>query len=120
MADAASGNVARRARCAAPVVTLALTLALALTVPASCIALVDESVDLGATCQFAGRDTTACGQCIARTCQSRVNTCCRSASCSPHLADLDTCGATGRCGALASDDTSSTDAISILVSCVRG
>ncbi len=42
---------------------------------------VGVSSDYSTTCGFAGRDTTACGKCIAKSCQKPVDACCADATC---------------------------------------
>ena len=69
-----------------------------------CILLVDSSPTgdvFATTCGFAHSDT-ACGQCIASSCQSAIDACCKDATCQQHLGALDTC-AGGDCTALEND-----------------
>lgn len=58
----------------APAALRAAALALA-TVAIACVSL-GCPPDNGARCRFDGDDTTACGKCIAASCQSQVNKCC--------------------------------------------
>lgn len=56
---------------------------------AGCILLVSPR-DYGEHCKFGG-EATACGQCIAQSCQAVVDTCCRNDSCTPGLNLVEHC-----------------------------
>jgi hypothetical protein len=50
--------------------------------PTACILVVkDDATKLSDRCHFVGDDTTACGICIAHSCQTQVDACCSSKSC---------------------------------------
>jgi hypothetical protein len=60
----------------------ALAVALFFAPATACILVVKDDPDkLDKRCHFAGDDTTACGVCIAASCQDKVDACCGSKSC---------------------------------------
>lgn len=64
--------------------------------------------DYGKKCRFTGDDETACGRCIARSCQPYVDQCCASTyGCEPELAALDACASGQGCSALAAKSSES-------------
>jgi hypothetical protein len=53
---------------------------------------------LGPTCRFDGDQSTACGKCIAASCQSKIDDCCNEDMCVNYdLPRLDACAAKGSC-----------------------
>ena len=64
-----------------------------------CIFFVDTT-DLGLACRFDGDDSTACGKCVASSCQAAVNACCAADACKGSLGDLDRCGRGAGCATL--------------------
>ncbi|WP_394830286.1 hypothetical protein LVJ94_27635 [Pendulispora rubella] len=53
-----------------------------------------DGSELGPTCHFEGESST-CGKCIARSCQTAVNGCCGDSSCKNSLSTLDGCAQNG-------------------------
>lgn len=56
--------------------------------------------DLGGTCHFEGETTNACGECIASSCQTSVDSCCEDSICRESLSLLDRCASGGGCSSV--------------------
>jgi hypothetical protein len=66
-------------------------LALAIGSPLGCTLLLDATTEPGPHCNFSGRDTSACGLCLAKRCQLPIDQCCGDAGCQAALDVIDRC-----------------------------
>ncbi len=74
--------------------------------------------DLSGTCRFTGDNTTACGMCVAQSCQSFVNSCCADDLCEKYdLPALDSCTGSSDCSKLSGYGVSG-DTMGKVASCV--
>lgn len=74
----------------------AFALAAVIVAANGCVLVVGSS-SFGGTCHFQGDTTSPCGECIAKSCQAAVNSCCNDHACSGVLSSLDRCGLTSVC-----------------------
>ena len=76
-----------------------------------CVLVVESGEPVAAECRFDGDDRSACGRCLAKSCQRLVNDCCRAGeACEEALGMLDACASRGagpECGRLAGLGSSS-------------
>jgi hypothetical protein len=93
--------------------------AIAALAPLASLSFACPPGDLSSTCRFAGDATTACGQCVAHSCQPFVDSCCADDLCGQYdLPTLDKCTGSGDCGGV-SAGAGSGDAFSKVASCVK-